>query len=210
MAPKPYKIVDLETKEVLLKGKLDEDNYVIVSLSKSLNKIGFDFKDKFIFIKRIEGVSGTKIREAVLQDHLKSAEDMLPTETIKILSQEISLGKAPLNDVRDVQTIIQVANEKSYEDLKSLTLVDNQTADALVQNRPFKHLDEVQDHISQGFSRHFKQRVLSSLEAGILKDTIHRYIENYPPIIRILNYKNQEVLKIFKKRIPHRRLEICQ
>ena len=56
----------METREVLLEGKLDEDNYVIVSLSKSLKKIGFDFKDKFIFVKRIEGVSGTKIREAVI------------------------------------------------------------------------------------------------------------------------------------------------
>lgn len=210
VAPKPYKIVDLESREVLLKGKLDEDNYVIVSLSKSLKKIGFDFKDKFIFIKRIEGVSGTKIREAVLKGHLNSVENMLPPETIKILRWEISLGKAPLNDVRDVRTLLQVVNEKSYEDLKSLTLIDNKTIDALVQNRPFKHLEEVENHISPGFSRHQKQRVLSSLEAGIFKDTIHRYIENYPPIIRILNYKNKEVLKNFKKRIPHRRLEICQ
>ena len=55
----------METKDVLFKGKLDEDNYVIVSLSKSLKKIDFDFKDKFIFVKRVEGVSGTKIREYI-------------------------------------------------------------------------------------------------------------------------------------------------
>ena len=47
VAPKPYKMVDMVTKEVILKGKLEEDNYVIASLSKSLTKIGFDFKNKF-------------------------------------------------------------------------------------------------------------------------------------------------------------------
>jgi predicted nucleotidyltransferase len=66
VAPKPYKIVDMETQEVLLNGKLDEDNYMIVSLSKSLKKIEFDFKGKFIFVKRLEGVSGTKIRESII------------------------------------------------------------------------------------------------------------------------------------------------
>ena len=49
ISPKPYKIVDMETKEVLLRDKLAEDNYVIVSFSKSLKKINFDFKDKFLF-----------------------------------------------------------------------------------------------------------------------------------------------------------------
>ena len=35
-----------------------------------LNTLNFDFKDKFIFVPRIEGVSGTKIREAVLKRNL--------------------------------------------------------------------------------------------------------------------------------------------
>ena len=39
---------NMDTGEILLEDKLEEDNYVIVSFSKSLKKIGFDFKDKFI------------------------------------------------------------------------------------------------------------------------------------------------------------------
>ena len=210
VVPKPYKIVDLESKEILFEGKLDEDNYVIVSLSKSLKKIKFDFKNKFLFIKRVEGVSGTKIREAILNSILKMVEDMLPLESIKILNREINHLRAPLNNIRDSKTILSRVNEDSMEDIERLALIDNKTVNALLLNRPFKNLDEIQNLITQGFSRHYKQRILSSMEAGIFKDTIHKYIENYPSVIRILNYKNNEVLKEFKKRIPHRRLEICQ
>ncbi len=210
VVPKPYKIVDLESKEILFDGKLDEDNYVIVSLSKSFKKIEFDFKDKFIFIKRLEDVSGTKIRTAVLQSNIKSVEDILPPETIKILNREINTGRAPLHNIRDVKNILRRVNEDSKEDIQMLTLIDNKTVKALLLNRPFNNVEEIQNCIHQGFSRHYKQRILSSLEAGIFKDTMHKYIENYPSVIRILNYKNKEVLKEFKKRIPHRRLEICQ
>ncbi|MCE5213646.1 MAG: nucleotidyltransferase family protein [Methanobacterium sp.] len=210
VVPRPYKIVDLNANQVLLKGKLDEDNYVIVSLSKSLHKIGFDFKDKFIFIKRIEGVSGTKIREAVVSSELFSVRDMLPSETIEILEGEITNEKAPLHQIRDEQGILKRVNENSFEDIKSMSLIDERTARAFYDNRPFSSLDEVERFISRGFSRHHKHRVLSSLEVGIFKEVIHRYIENYPAKIRILNYKNKEILKEFKKRIPHRRLEICQ
>lgn len=210
VVPKPYRIVDLETKSVLLDGKLDEDNYVIVSFSKSLNKIGFDFKDKFIFIKRIEGVSGTKIREAVQTSNLESAKKMLPTETMEILEKEMAEERAPLHQVRDVEGILRRVNESSILDLKSLALMDGRTLEAFRQNRPFNNLDEILSSVSRGFSRHHKNRVLSSLEAGIFKEVIHKYIENYPQTLRILNYKNDDVLKEFKKRIPHRRLEICQ
>lgn len=210
VVPRPFKIVDLRTKQVLLEGKLDEDNYVIVSLSKSLNKIGFKFKDKFIFIKRLEGVSGTKIRNAVSTSQLSTVGDMLPQETIKILEREISQQRAPLHQIRDQESILRRVNESSLAELRSLALVDERTAKAFYEKRPFTNLEEIENNISRGFSRHHKQRVLSSLEAGIFKEVIHRYIEDYPPKIRILNYKNKEVLKEFKKRIPHRRLEICQ
>ena len=210
VAPKPYKIVDMETKEVLLHGKLDEDNYVIVSLSKSLKKIDFDFTGKFIFVKRVEGVSGTKIRESVIRDDLRSIKDMIPSETIKILQREMDNGRAPLNNIRDEQGILERANNNNIQELKSLPLIDDNTAQALVRNRPFKTLLEVEKSISQGFSRHFKNRVISSLEAGIFKEGIHNYIDRYPSVIRILKYKNKEVLNEFQKRIPHRRLEIWQ
>ena len=210
VAPKPYKIVDMETREVLLNGKLDEDNYVIVSLSKSLRKIGFDFREKFIFVKRIEGVSGTKIRESVIQGDSRSAEDMLLPETLEILQREIDLGRAPLHNIRDEDVILERVNNNSVQELKSLTLIDDTTVESLLRNRPFKSLDDVETSISQGFSRHYKNRIISSLEAGIFKEGIHKYIDRYPSVIRILKYKNKEVLNEFRKRIPHRRLEIWQ
>ena len=82
VAPKPYKIVDKTTGEIILKGKLEEDNYVITSFSNSLSKIGFDFKDKFIFVERIGGVSGTLIRESILNDNFDDVVDMMPSKTI--------------------------------------------------------------------------------------------------------------------------------
>jgi predicted nucleotidyltransferase len=210
VVPKPYRIVDLESKKILLQGKLDEDNYVIVSFSKSLNKIGFDFKDKFIFVERVEGVSGTKIREAVQSLNLKSVEEMLPRETVEILQKEMEEGRAPLDQVRDVEGILTRVNESHILDLKSLALIDERTLEAFLENRPFDNLDGILNSVSRGFSRHHKNRVLSSLEAGIFKEVVHKYIENYPQTLRILNYKNKDILKEFKKRIPHRRLEICQ
>lgn len=210
VAPKPYKIVDMETREVLLNGKLDEDNYVIVSLSKSLKKIGFDFRGKFIFLKRVEGVSGSKIRESIISGDLRHTMDMLPPETIEILQREMDQGHAPLHNLRDVNGILERANNSSIHDLKSLALLDDNTAVALIKNRPFNTLSDVEESISQGFSRHFKNRVISSLEAGIFKEGVHKYIDRYPSVVRILKYKNKEVLNEFRKRIPHRRLEIWQ
>lgn len=210
VAPKPYRMVDMKTGDVLLKGKLNEDNYVIVSLSKSLTKIGFNFQDKFIFVPRLEGISGTIIREAVVSGVLESAEDMLPPETIKVLRDEMNWGRAPLNQVRDVEGIINTVNNATVPHLKSFSLIDERTIEKMIQKRPFKTIKEIEGSIARGFSRHHRQRVLSSLEVRVDRDDISRYIENYPSTIRILNYKNKEVLREFKKRILHRRLEICQ
>ncbi|MGZ7043963.1 MAG: nucleotidyltransferase family protein [Methanobacterium sp.] len=208
VAPKPYKIVDMDTGEVLINGKLHEDNYVIVSLSKSLKKINFDFKDKFLFVKRIEGVSGTRIREAVLEGKFDSVRDMLPLETIEILKREIEANKAPLHNVRDEKGIIETVNQGSVNYLKTLTLLDGETAQNIIEGRPFESIAEVGECISRGFSRHFKNRILSSLEARIEKDALSSYIDKYPSVIRVLNYKNKETLKEFKKSIPHRRIEL--
>jgi predicted nucleotidyltransferase len=210
VAPKPYKIVDMDTKEILRKGKLHEDNYVIVSLSRSLKKINFDFKDKFIFIKRIEGVSGTKIREAVLKKDFNSIEDMLPSETVEVLKREIKYERAPLQDIRDEEGIIELVNESSLDYLKSLALLDDKTAENLKNARPFKNMADLKECISWGFSKHYKSRVLSSLEAKIDKETVSNYIEKYPSVIRVLNFKNKDTLKNFKNNIPHRRIEIWQ
>ncbi|MEN4006587.1 MAG: nucleotidyltransferase family protein [Methanobacteriaceae archaeon] len=206
VAPKPYKIVDMDTGEVLISGKLHEDNYVIVSLSKSLKKVSFDFKGKFIFVKRIEGVSGTKIREAVLNNDFKSVCSMLPPQTIEILNREIEADRAPLH--RDEKGIIERANHGTLEYLRSL--VDDRTSESIIKGRPFKNIAQVERCILQGFSRHFKNRILSSLEAGIKKEALSGYIDKYPSVIRILNYKDKETLKNFENSIPHRRIELWQ
>jgi predicted nucleotidyltransferase len=208
VAPKPYKIVDMDTKQIILNGKLDEDNYVIVSLSKSMKKIGFDFKGKFIFVNRMEGVSGTKIRESIVSGNLDATIDMLPPETIEILGREIDNGRAPLHNVRDESGILERVNNITIDGLKSLALIDNTTAETLVKKRPFDTILDIEKSISQGFSRHYKNRVMSSLEAGIFKEGVHKYIDRYPSVVRILKYKNKEVLNEFRKRIPHRRLKI--
>ena len=204
VAPKPYKIVDMDTKEVIYKGKLEEDNYVIVSFSKSLKKIGFDFKDKFIFVPRIEGVSGTLIRKACSENNLDSVKSMLPSETLRILEREINEDRAPLHDLRVEERIIDSANSLSFEDLLKLNFFNEKLANELVEKReekPFESIAEIEDSIFYGFSSHFKNRVLSILETRINADMISEYINNYPSTVRVLNYKNEAVLEEFKEKV---------
>jgi len=204
IAPKPYKIVDMDTKEVILNGKLEEDNYVIVSFSKSLKKIGFDFKNKFIFVPRIEGVSGTLIRQACSTNNLESVKSMLPHQTLNILEREISNDRAPLHDLRDENTILNNANNLSFKELSSLNFFNDKLANEFIKTRdkkPFESLNEIEDSIFYGFSTHFKNRVLSILETQINKDTIHDYINYYPYFIRVLDYKNEETLENFKNKV---------
>ena len=204
VAPKPYKIVDMDTKEVIYNGKLEEDNYVIVSFSKSLKKIGFDFKDKFIFVPRIEGVSGTLIRKACSENNLDSVKSMLPSETLRILEREINEDRAPLHDFRVEEYIIDSANNFSFEDLLKLNFFNEKLANELVEKReekPFESITEIENSIFYGFSSHFKNRVLSILETRINADMISEYINNYPSTVRVLNYKNEAVLEEFKDKV---------
>ena len=204
VAPKPYKIVDMDTKEVIYNGKLEEDNYVIVSFSKSLKKIGFDFKDKFIFVPRIEGVSGTLIRKACSENNLESVKSMLPSETLRILEREINEDRAPLHDLRVEDYIIDSANNLSFEDLLKLNFFNEKLAKELVEKReekPFESIAEIENSIFYGFSSHFKNRVLSILETKINADMISEYINNYPSTVRVLNYKNEAVLEEFKNKV---------
>lgn len=204
VAPKPYKIVDMDTKEVIYNGKLEEDNYVIVSFSKSLKKIGFDFKDKFIFVPRIEGVSGTLIRKACSENNLDSVKSMLPSETLRILEREINEDRAPLHDLRVEESIIDSANNLSFEDLLKLNFFNEKLANELVEKReekPFESIAEIEDSIFYGFSSHFKNRVLSILETRINADMISEYINDYPSTVRVLNYKNEAVLEEFKEKV---------
>jgi len=217
VAPKPYKIIDMDTQEILFEGKLEEDNYVIVSLSKSLKRINFKFKNKFIFVKRVEGVSGTLIREATVTGNFSKVKSMLPQETVNILENEMKNNRAPLHMSRDIDTILDSANNLSFEELISLNMIDEKTAQKLVINRennPYETIEEIQNSISYGFSSHFNHRVLSILETKINKDIIYDYIDNYPSKIRILDYKNEAILEEFKEKLninnDYRRIELWQ
>jgi len=214
-SPKPYKIIDMETKEILIEGTLEEDNYVISSLSKSLKRINFDFKDKFIFVKRIEGVSGTLIRQATTIGNFDNVLNMLPKESIAIIKKEIKEGRAPLHNSRDEESILNSVNNLSLNELKSLNLMTEEIAKKIVDKREknsFTNVSKVQECISYGFSSHFNQRVLSVLEVKVNKDIISKYIDNYPFNIRVLDYKNEHVLEEFTHKISNnnRRIELWQ
>ena len=200
VASKPYKVVDKTTNEILLKGKLEEDNYVITSFSNSLSKIGFDYTDKFIFVERIEGVSGTLIRESIMKDNFDNVMDMMPLKTIEVLKREIK-NDSIIYGIRDEERILNTANEYSLTELANLNLFNEKLAKNIVDNRPYDNLESLEDSILQGFSTHFRQRVLSILENPIPKKIISEYIDKYPANIRVLAYKNKNSLEKFKEKV---------
>ena len=211
IAPKPYKIVDMDTGEILLEDKLEEDNYVIVSFSKSLKKIGFDFKDKFIFVKRIEGVSCSLIRESIVNNSLEDVKSMMPSETISILKREINKNRAPLHNIRLGEKIIDNANNLSFNDLSNLNFFNDELANKFIEfrkNNSFKTIDDVLNILPYGFSTNFNARILSILENPIEKKVISEYINHYPSVIRILDYKNEDVLDLFKRKINNENISL--
>ena len=211
IAPKPYKIVDMDTGEILLEDKLKEDKYVIVSFSKSLKKIGFDFKDKFIFVKRIEGVSGSLIRESIVNNSLEDVKSMMPPETISILKREINKNRAPLHNLRLDEKIIDNANDLSFKELSNLNFFNDELANKFIEfrkNNSFKSVDDVLNILPYGFSTNFNARVLSILENPIEKEVISEYIKHYPSVIRILDYKNEDVLDLFKRKINNENISL--
>ena len=118
---KYYKIIDKTVNEVLLKDKLEEDNYVIASFSNSLSKINFDYENKFIFVIRIEGVSGTLIRQSIVENNFDKVKDMMPDKTIEVLKHEIANDNLIYN-VRDEEAILNTANTFVFDTLDSLNM----------------------------------------------------------------------------------------
>jgi predicted nucleotidyltransferase len=207
IAPKPYKIVDKTTGEVLLRDKLEEDNYVITSFSNSLSKIGFDYRNKFLFVERIEGVSGTLIRQSILEDNFDDVLDMMPSKTVEVLRQAIK-NDLIIYGIRDEESILDTANNSSFNQLASLNLFSDKLAQNIADNRPFDNIDDLKDSILFGFSTHFKERILSILENPIEKNRISEYIDKYPSNIRILGYKNKECLESFKQKINNENISL--
>ena len=207
IAPKPYKIVDKTTGEIVLKDKLEEDNYVITSFSNSLSKIDFDYTGKFIFVKRIEGVSGTLIRQSIQEDNFDNVLDMMPAKTIEVLKREIK-NDSIIYGIRDVESILNTANNFDLKELTALNLFNDKLAKNIVDNGPYDNLEKLESAILQGFSSHFRQRVLSILENPIPKKVISDYIDKYPSNIRILGYKNKESLKEFKNKVNNENISL--
>ncbi|MBE6500700.1 MAG: hypothetical protein E7Z80_09215 [Methanobrevibacter thaueri] len=209
IASKPYKIVDKTTKEILLKGKLEEDNYVITSFSNSLSKIGFNYENKFIFVKRIEGVSGTLIRQSIMDNNFEQVISMMPQKTIDVLKREIK-NNSIIYNIRDIERILNTANNYSLKDLSQLNLFNEKLAKTIIDARPYDNLEKLEKTISQGFSTHFRQRILSILENPIPRKTISEYIEKYPTTIRVLGYKNKETLEKFRKKIKNEKISFLR
>ena len=186
---KPYRVCCIETGEILGE-KLNIDNYVIASMSQmiyKLNKEGLNFNPKFVFIKRLEGISGTKIREAIFSGKFEDIKDMLPETTLNILKELYESGK--LNDLilkRFEDRILETANEFDlYKYLPS------NIAEILEKKRPFNNIEEIKNSLPYGFSRHFKERILSKLEARISNEILSKYINNYPAKIKVLAIRNE-------------------
>jgi predicted nucleotidyltransferase len=207
IASRPYRILDKTTHETLLKGKLEEDNYVITSFSNSLSKMGFDYRDKFIFVERIEGVSGTLIRQSILEDDFDNVMGMMPQKTIDVLKREIR-NEGIIYGIRDDEAILDTANTYSFDDLSNLNMFSDKLAANIIENRPFQDIDELEKSILQGFSSHFKQRILSIIENPIPKEVISRYIDDYPSNIRVLGYKDKDSLEKFKEKIHNEKVSL--
>ena len=207
IAPKPYKILDKTTGEILLKGKLEEDNYVITSFANSLSKIGFDFKGKFLFVERIEGVSGTLIRQSIIDDDFDDVLDMMPAKTVEVLKQAIKNDDI-IFGIRDTESILDAANNYNFTQLANLNLFNDKLAQNIIDSRPFDNLDDLKNSILYGFSTHFKERILSILENPIEKSRISEYVGKYPSNIRILGYKNKECLERFKQKINNENVSL--
>ena len=190
-----------------MRGKLEEDNYVITSFSNSLSKIGFDYAGKFVFVERIEGVSGTLIRQSILEDDFDNVLDMMPQKTIDVLKREIK-NDGIIYGIRDEEAILDTANTYSFEELSSLNLFNEKLAENIIANRPFDDVESLERSILQGFSSHFKQRVLSIMENPIPKKVISQYIDRYPSNIRVLAYKDRKSLKKFKEKVRNEKISL--
>lgn len=209
IASRPYKIVDRTTGEILLKGKLEEDNYVITSFSNSLSKIGFDYRDKFIFVERIEGVSGTLIRQAIMEDDFNNVADMMPHKTIEVLKREIKRDGI-IYGIRDEEAILDTANGYCLEEMSVLNMFNEKLAENIIENRPYDDIAALENSILQGFSSHFRQRILSIMENPIPKKVISQYIDAYPSNIRVLGYKDKRSLKKFKEKVNNENVSLLR
>ena len=87
-------------------------------------------------------------------------------------------------------------------------MFNEKMAKDIADNRPYNDLESLEKSIVQGFSSHFKQRILSILENPIPKKVISEYIDKYPSNIRILDYKDKNSLKKLKEKVNNENVSL--
>ena len=132
---------------------------------------------------------------------------MMPSKTIEVLKREIKKDGI-IYGIRDVESILNTANTFTLDELTALNMFNEKLAKNIVDNRYYETLEELEKSILHGFSSHFHQRILSILENPIPKQTISQYIEKYPSNIRVLGYKNKEVLEKFIKKVNNENISL--
>ncbi|WP_048187554.1 nucleotidyltransferase family protein [Methanococcus voltae] len=188
---KPYKISCIETGEVLGE-KLEIDNYVIASMSYTiykLRKLLNNYEPKFKFIERIEGISGTKIREGIYGKKYGGNFDilrkMVPDTTISILEnlfKNYDMDEIILKRYED--RILDIVNDDKY-DIRQI--IPEKMANAVYsRSNYYESVEEIKKALPYGFTKNSNERILTKLEAGIKTEDISRYIDNYPQNIKIL------------------------
>jgi len=192
ISTKPYKISCIETKEFLCE-KLEIDNYIIASLSNTIyklnNKFNLNFNPKFLFVERLEGISGSKIREYIYRGRFQEVKNMVHKTTLEVLNRH--LKEKTMEDIilkRFEDRILKTANEYPLEEY-----LQKNIAEILEKNRPYESIEEIKKVIPKGFSRHFKERIISKLECRIEKNIISEYIKKYPSEIKVL-FTNEDVI----------------
>ena len=145
--------------------------------------------------------------DILFNDDFGNVEDMMPSKTIEVLKREIKNDGIIFNK-RDGESILNTANNYSFEELANLNLFTDKLAKNIVDNRPYSDLKSLEKSILHGFSTHFRQRVLSILENPIEKKVISSYIDKYPSNIRVLGYKNKNSLKEFKNKINNENISL--
>ena len=182
---KPYKIKCIETNKIIGE-KLQIDNYVIASMSNTIyklnNKYNLNYNPKFLFVGRLGNISGSKIRENILKGKYDNIVNLLPESTINILEKYNNIEEIILN--RFENRILETINEFNLKDY-----IPENVANILYNNKHYNNsIEKIKKSIPNGFSKHFKERILTKLECRINKEHISSYIENYPYEINILGY----------------------
>ena len=147
------------------------------------------------------------IRESIRKDNFGNVLDMMPSKTIEVLKREIK-NDSIIYGIRDVESILNTANNFSLDELSALNMFNDKLTKNIVENRPYDNLEDLEKSILHGFSSHFHQRVLSILENPIPKKIISEYIDKYPSNIRILGYKNKEILEKFIKKVNNENISL--